>query len=266
MASSKQSSRRILQSAMAALLAVSSAAVARAQAAAPAAPAEPQIIQRVEAQAEAYQAALRKLPIEVRQTVRRYDASGHLKGMRHSSFRYSFAADGNTGGKRKRGAPDEQPNAIVLSDGVTLPLVFLPGSVAHLSLRAETPANGPWILHFQSAPCAPPKVRGHWLGANVIGQCVEGQAFLNPANGSITRIRMNMGGLPIVYRSIGYPRGMEVIDLSNDVSFRLLQRPSGAPLLIPEKSKYVTYTSHERIVVEQSFEITPPGANASHSP
>lgn len=246
--------------ALCALLAFCTAATAHAQAAAKTgALTQAQIVQRLERQAQAYQAAIAKMPIDVRQTVRRYNASGHLKKARQSSFPYAFPAGA-------AGAQGNQSSAVVdLSDGVTLPLVFLPGSVAHLSIRAETPDSGPWIVHFKNNPCPSHDVRGHLLGANVIGQCLEGDAYIDPATGEMTRIRMNMGGLPIIYRSLGFPRGVEVIQLSNDVTFQLLKTPSGAAMLVPAKSQYVTYTSHERIVTDQTFDVTPPGTQAPAS-
>lgn len=256
-----------------ALFALCAAGVVHAQTAPPEAQSQPQkqIVDAVEAQAEAYKSAIAKTPIEVQQTVRFFDVSGHLKKTSHSTFRYSPVAVAAAGrGKIKRSAFDtgsQQSGRADLSDGVTLPFVFLPGSIIHLSMSAETPATGPWILHFKSSPCPPPQVHRHWLESNIVSECVEGEAFLDPASDSIARIRMNMAGLPIGFRSLAYPLGVIVLQLSNDVSFRALKSVPGAPpRLLPEKAEYVTYTTHGRTVVDQRFEPAPASPQASVSP
>lgn len=222
-----------------------------------------QIIDLVEAEAKTYQEEIAEIPITVRQTVRYYDSSGHLKSTHTSSYRYSAGPETNVGGKPGQPAshsPGKEPDGTILSDGVTLPLVFLPGSIVHLSVRAETPATGPWVLHFKSTPCPPPEVRRHWLQANVVSQCVEGEAYLDPKSGTVTRIRMNMGGLPVGFRSLGNPLGVVLLELYNDATFRLLTTaPNVPPLLVPEKARYVTYTTRGRTVVNQTFQPAPAG-------
>jgi hypothetical protein len=240
-------------------LLASMAPAAYAQAAPAGAQTRQEIVDKAEAEAEAYQFAISQTPIEVRQTVRYYDASGHLKSTHSSSFTYAFAATGVRSVKAKPGAtamPDEQLSGVVLSDGVSLPLLFLPGSIIHLSVNAETPAAGPWILHFKSSPCGSPEVRRHWMDANVVSQCVEGEAFFDPESDSIARIRMRMAGLPIGFRSLAYPAGVIVLEISNDATYRLLKTTAGAPRLVPEKAEYVTYTTRDRTVVDQTFEFT----------
>ena len=255
MKAARQKAPLLARIAICALTALS-AAPARAQGATSQAPAQPQIIKQVEAQAEAYQAAIPKIRLEVRQTERFFDRSGHLKKTLHSSFRYAFpVADAGA-----------QPGA-VLADGATLPLVFLPGSITHLSLRAETPANGPWVLHFKSTPCNPPDVHRRWMESNIVSQCVEGKAFLDPKSGAPTSIRMEMGGLPIGFRSMAYPLGVIVVELYNEATFHMVRTsPGAAPRLLPAKTHYVTYTTRGRTVIDQTFAFAPANRQAPASP
>ncbi|HVB33639.1 MAG TPA: hypothetical protein VNJ52_04580 [Patescibacteria group bacterium] len=239
-----------------ALLALCAAAALAAQTVPGGAPARPPIAQRIEAAAEAYRTGIAKIPIEVGQTERFFDASGHLKRTRRSSYRYAFPA----------ASPQAEADA-ELSDGVTLPLAFLPGSIRHLSLRAETPAAGPWILHFKSTPCSPPDVHRHWMESNIVSQCVEGEAFVDPKSGALTRIRMEMGGLPVGFRSLAYPRGVIVVELYNDATFRLVQTSAGAaPQLVPVKARYVTYTNRGRTEIDQTFTLLPASPPGPGSP
>jgi len=241
-----------------ALLALCAAALLHAQAAPTGTPSQLPIVKQVQAQAEAYQAGIAKMPLEVQQTVRFFDPSGHLKRTRHSSYRYAFPAPGPKAEGGSPDSPDAQRGGAELADGATLPLIFLPGSAMHLSLRAETPADGPWILHFKSTPCSPPDVRRRWMESNIVSQCVEGKAFVDPKSGAISRIRMEMGGLPIGFRSMAYPLGVIVVELYNDTTFRTVQAtPGAAPRLVPVKAKYVTYTTHGRTEVDQTFTLAP---------
>lgn len=231
---------------------------------------KPQIVQQIRQEAEAYQATLAKMPIEVQQTVRYYDSSGHLKKTRRTSFRYAPVGATPAPATEEDAAlntSSDAPDGAVLSDGASLPLVFLPGSITHLSLHSEAPAGGPWVVHFQSTPCPSPEVLRRWLESNVVSQCVEGNAYVDPKTGAITRIRMEMGGLPIGFRSLAYPLGVVVLELYNDATFRLTEDGPGAPgRLVPEKAEYVTYTTHGRTVVEQTYEPAPATAQppASH--
>lgn len=220
-----------------------------------------QILQRVEAQAEAYKASIAQIPLQVRETVRFYDSTGHLKRTHHSLYRFSFADLGSTPGKAGRGAAHTQaetPSGTILADGATFPLLFLPGSTNHLSIRLETPNDGPAILHFRSTPCPPPILRHRWMGADIHSQCVEGNAYLDPKTDSITRIRMKMGGLPVFFRPFPNPLTVEVFELYNETFFHLIRTAPGAPLrLVPTRSRYVTYTSRSRTVVDKTFEVLP---------
>jgi hypothetical protein len=220
-----------------------------------------QILQRVEAQAEAYKADIAKIPLQVRETERFYDGSGHLKRTRHSLYRFSFAAlDSKTGqaGRRAAHAQAETPSGVDLADGASFPLLFLPGSVSRLSIRLETRSGGPTILHFRSTPCPPPILQHRWMQVDIHSQCVEGNAYLDPGSDSITRIRMKMGGLPVFFRPLPNPLSVEVFELYNEASFRLIRTTPGAPpQLVPTRSRYVTYTSRSRTVVDKTFEVLP---------
>jgi hypothetical protein len=261
--------RTLAQTGACALLVLCAATAVRAQATADAKD-KAQILKQLEQQATAYQVAIAKTPIEVRETIRRYDKSGHLKSTRHSSYRYSSPLTDAGSAKGKGGASvqgNDAPGGAILSDGVTLPLLFLPGSVIHLSTSLETPPSGPWIVHFKSDPCPEPDIHAHWLGANIVSQCVEGDAYVNPSDGALMRIRMNMGGLPFPFRTISHPFGAALLELYNDSSFRSLESGTDAsPSLVPEKSEYVTYTTHDRTVVDQTFEPAAAGPQAAPAP
>lgn len=220
-----------------------------------------QILQRIEAEAQAYRAGMARIPLQVRETVRFYDSTGHLKRTRHSVYRFSFGASGSASGKGGRRTVDEQaetPSGADLARGASLPLLFLPGSISHLSIRLRTPSGGPTVLHFRSTPCPPPILRHRWMGADIHSQCVEGNAYLDPRGDAITRIRMKMGGLPVFFRPFPNPLSVEVFELYNETSFRLIRTGPGAPpRLVPTRSRYVTYTSRSRTVVNKTFEVLP---------
>jgi hypothetical protein len=222
-------------------------------------PSQSQILDRIEAQARAYKDAIPRVFLQVEQTVSEYDDSGHLKHTSHSSYRYSFEATGSDSGKDKgseAAEPSETLRGAVLSDGVTLPLIFLPGSIPHLTIHSETPKDGTWIVHFKSTPCNPPTLHRHWMSADVSGQCVEGKAFLDPSDGTITRIRMEVAGLPVFFRGFPLPTETEIFEIYNDASFHMLKAHPGAkPQLVPAKARYVIYTSRRRTVVDQVFRV-----------
>jgi hypothetical protein len=104
----------------------------------------------------------------------------------------------------------------------------------------------------------------HWLESNIMSQCVEGDAYVDPKTGALARIRMDMAGLPMGFRSLAYPLGVVVLELYNDATFRLAEVSPGAPpQLVPEKAKYVTYTTRGRTVVDQTFQLAQTARQAS---
>lgn len=231
---------------------------------------QPQIVKSVQAQAEAYQAAIAAIPLQVQQTVRDYDATGHLKKTRHSSYRHTFEAVNPKTGKAERRAVDEHGKPLLrpdLTNGATLPFIFLPNYAAHLSIRVETPKDGPWILHFKSNPCPPPNLHRRWMGADVTGQCVEGEAYLDPHDATITRIRMQMAGLPVYFHTFPIPLNVDVFQISSDTTFHLVKTDPGAPPhLVPQKAEYVNYTSRGRTVIDRVFEVVTPKSQPPQSP
>ncbi len=245
----------------------------RPQSAANAGAAQAKLVAQVESDAEAYESGITRIPLEVRETVRAYDSSGHLKSTRSSSYPYAIEDSGETpsGTRKTQPSADRKPEqplrGATLEDGVTLPFVFLPSSIGHLALDAETPGDGPWILYFKSSPCPKPTVRHGWLGANIDSQCVEGSAYIDPQDGAITRIRMRMGGLPLFFRSRPIPLEVEVYQLYDDVTFRRLPRGAGAsPQLVPQKAEYVFFTSRGRTVIDRDFKVAAASPPAATSP
>jgi hypothetical protein len=259
---SASASHHVLACVLLAFFAANASGQTPAKAPAPStAPTRAQILERVEAQAQTYKDHIADVPLEVRQTIREYDGTGHLKKTRHDSYSHTFEVVDPKTGKPEGQAVDEHGKPLLkpdLTNGATLPFIFLPGYAANLSIRVETPKDGPWILHFKSNPCPPPNLHRRWMGADVTSQCVEGEAYLDPRDATITRIRMQMAGLPVDFRTFPIPLTVDVFQISSDTTFHMVKTDPGAPpRLVPRKAEYVNYTSRGRTVIEKVFEVVP---------
>jgi hypothetical protein len=230
-----------------------------------------QILNRVEAEAAAYEDGVAEIPLRVRQTVRDFDSTGRLKKTRHYSYRYTFEAVSPRTGNVKRTAVDAKGKPFRgpdLADGITFPFIFLPGSIEHYAIHLETPKTGLWILHLRDNPCIPGiKVHHTWMGASFTDHCLEGDALLEPGSDIFTKIRLHAVGLPVSFHTWPWPRKVVVQRFTSEISFRLLKATARTPArLVPVKAEYVITSNRGRTVIDKVFEVVMPHSQVSGSP
>lgn len=231
----------------------------------------PRLLKHVEAEAVKYRDGVAEIPLRVRQTVRDFDRNGHLKRTRHFSYRYTFEAVSRRTGNVNRSAADAQGKEFRgpdLSDDVTLPFMFLPSWINHVTIREEMPKTGARILHIKSNPCSTAiKVHHGWMSARFDAHCFEGDAILDPQSFTLRRIRVKAEGLPVSFHSLPFPLKIVIYRLTVDISFHLLTiAPGTAPRLIPEKAENVITSNRGRTVVDQVFLVktATPQQSSSH--
>lgn len=221
----------------------------------------PRLLKRIEAEAVNYRDGVAEIPLQVRQTVRDFDRDGRVKRTRHFSYRYTLEAVSPRTGNVNRSAFDAQGKEFHgpdLSDGVTLPFMFLPRSINHLTIREEMPKAGARVLHVKSNPCSlGVKVHHGWMSARFEAPCLEGTAILDAQTATLRRIRLKADGLPVSFHTLPFPFRIVIYSFTTDISFHLLKiAPNTTPRLVPRKAENIITSNRGRTVIDQVFQVT----------